>query len=325
MSAPRYLHLDGFPTEAPPNDGRPYFEFDPQGAWRISQGSALSDVETVCVELHSAFKQAIMRGVPYDDLIYRLPPFVSIAGHNSEAPISRVIFEKALVETAAFPELNRFLYLYDCQHLVASIQECAKEIEQLVGEFYFTFNTESFFYPPMKHQDGLRYSSSPVTTKLSAYLSFIFVRMHSLLDYTVKVAIEAEHLRRDFRKYPRLSSLSAQYGDRKRVSFNGEAGTLFESCEFLITVETLRNHIIHDGLLDDMPKAYERIEGGVAVEKFVLLPDMTGGRFDRSVNRNLFFGGEDRINLRLPTLVAEFQSRQVETLTRVVSILGAMA
>lgn len=326
MSGPlRYLNLDGVPTEAPPKDGKLFFAFDPQGVWRISQGNALFNVEAVCVDLHEAFKQAIMKGISYADLVYAMPQFVSDAGHNSEAPLSRVIFEKLLLETAAFPEINRFLYLYDCQHLVASIQECMKEIEQLLGEFYLAFNTENFFYPPMKHEDGLRYSSSPVTTKLFAYLGFIFVRMHSLLDYTVKVAIEAEHLRQDFKKYPRLSSLNAQYGDRKRVSFNGELGTLFEACDFLNMVETLRNHIIHDGLLDDMPKAYEKIQGGVAVEKFLLFPDMTSGRFDRFVNRNLFFGAEDRINLRLPALVSEFQSRQVSTLKKVMSILGPLA
>lgn len=85
----------------------------------------------------------------------------------------------------------------------------------------------------------------------------------------------------------------------------------------MTSVETLRNHLIHDGLLDDMPKAYEHIKDGVAVEKFVLFPDMTNGRFDRFVNRNLFFGREDKINLRLPGLLAEFQARQVATLERI--------
>ena len=74
--------------------------------------------------------------------------------------------------------------------------------------------------------------------------------MHSLLDYTVKMAFEAEHLRQDFSRYPKLSCGSLQYGDRKRVSFNGKAGTVFEPCEFMTMIETLRNHVIHDGLLD---------------------------------------------------------------------------
>ncbi|TBY27431.1 hypothetical protein [Rhizobium leguminosarum] len=316
------LNLDGVPSEAPRRDGRPYLLFDPQGAWRLSRGSRLYDIEDRCVRLHDAFKQAIMTGVDYSTLVYALPSFVSIAGHNSEAPVTRDLFERFLVGSASFPEINRFLYLADCQHLVSSIQECTKEVEQMLGEFYLTLNTESFFYPAMKQDDGVRYSSSPVTTKLFAFLGFIFVRMHSLLDYTVKVAVEAENLQTDFARYPKLSGSNLQYGDRKRVKFNGEPGTFFETCEFMTSVETLRNRIIHDGLLDDMPKAYEEIRDGKAVERYVLFPDMTEGRFDRFKNRGLFFGREDKINLRLPELLTEFQSRQIRTLEFVLQSLG---
>lgn len=70
-----------------------------------------------------------------------------------------------------------------------------------------------------------------------------------------------------------------------------------------------------------MPKAYEVIKDGVAIEKFVLMPDMTNGRFDRSKNRNLFYGGEDRINRRLPDLIREFMNREVATLQLVRQVL----
>jgi len=205
--------------------------------------------------------------------------------------------------------------------LILSIQECTKEVDQILGEFYLTFNTEGFFYPPMKHEDGIRYSSSPVTTKLFAFLGFLFIRLHSLLDYTVKVSFEAENLRQDFSGYPKLSSKNLQYGDRKKVKFNEQTGTLFEVSDFMTTVETLRNHLIHDGLLDEMPKAYENIKDGIAVEKFILFPDMTEGRFDSFVNRKLFFGKGDKINLRLPDFLGAFQSRQVETLSHVLTYL----
>ena len=205
--------------------------------------------------------------------------------------------------------------------LILSIQECTKEVDQILGEFYLTFNTEGFFYPPMKHEDGIRYSSSPVTTKLFAFLGFLFIRLHSLLDYTVKVSFEAENLRQDFSRYPKLSSKNLQYGDRKKVKFNEQTGTLFEVSDFMTTVETLRNHLIHDGLLDEMPKAYENIKDGIAVEKFILFPDMTEGRFDSFVNRKLFFGKGDKINLRLPDFLGAFQSRQVETLSHVLTYL----
>jgi hypothetical protein len=72
---------------------------------------------------------------------------------------------------------------------------------------------------------------------------------------------------------------------------------------------------IHDGLLDDMPKAYKVVADGRAVEKFVLLPDRgPEGRLERFKNRNLFYSREDKINLRLPALLNAFQARQVVTL-----------
>ena len=314
MRAPIYLYLDGIPANAPGRGGEPSFAFDPQGVWRFSSDDGLYAVETAAVELHRMFAKAIFKGHPYNKLLPLVPPFIATLGHNSEAAGSKSDFADMLSLANRIPELHRFLYLYDCQRLVSAIQECAKEVIQIQGEFYRTFNLEPFFYPPMKHEDGLRYSTSPVVTKLFAFLSFMFIRMHSLLDYSVKVAMEAEKLQTNFTTYPKMSSANAQYGDRKRLDLNKKAGTVFEDCTFLFTIETLRNHIIHNGLLDDMPKAYEEIKGGITAEKYILMPDMTDGHFDKFRNRNLFYGREDKINQRLPYLVTEFLARQEETL-----------
>jgi hypothetical protein len=118
-----------------------------------------------------------------------------------------------------------------------------------------------------------------------------------------------------------MSALNAQFGDRKRVSFNGATGTLFERCEHIDTVETLRNHLIHDGLLEEHPRLFERVEKGQVVERFILFPDMTAGRFDRYVNRGLFYGREDKINERLPDFILEFQTRLEATLALIVEAL----
>lgn len=314
MTVPIYLYLDGIPADAPGRAGEPSFAFDTQGLWRFSSDDGWYAVEAAAVELHRMFARAIFKELPYSELLPLVPPFIATLGHNSEAAGSKSDFEEVLGLASRIPELHRFLFLYDCQRLVSAIQECAKEIIQIQGEFYRTFNLESFFYPPMKQEDGLRYSTSPVVTKLFAFLSFLFIRMHSLLDYTVKVAMEAEKLPTNFTNYPKMSSLNAQYGDRKRLGLNKKAGTLFEDCTFLVTIEALRNHIIHNGLLDDMPKAYEEIKDGVAADKYILMPDMTDGHFDKFRNRNLFYEREDKINRRLPFLVTEFLRRQEVTL-----------
>jgi hypothetical protein len=163
--------------------------------------------------------------------------------------------------------------------------------------------------------------TSPVVTSLTATLNVIYIRLHSLLDYTTKLAHEIEHLRADFSGYPKLSSSHIQFGDRRRVGWGEPAGTLFESGEPITEIELVRNLVIHDGLLDDMPKAYKVVRDGRAVEKFVLMPDRAGGRLDRYKNRALFYSREDKINLRLPTLVADFQAKQLATLRRALARL----
>lgn len=309
-----YLNLNGIPSEQPRQDETPFLWFDVQGVWRLSHGDLSYEVENVCIQLHEALRRAIMQDAPYNDLLPVLPQFANLSGLNSESTLSKVDFEKFVRLSADFPEINRFLFLYDAQKLVSAIQECTKELIQVIGEFYRTLNTEPLFYPPIRQDDGIRYNTSPTVTKIFALLTFVFVRMHSLLDYTVKLALEAEGLPKDFSKYPKMRSSNEQFGSRKKVSLNKLPGSLFEDCEFITWIETLRNHLIHDGLLDDMPKAYEQIENGAAVEKFLLFPDMTGGRFDRYGNRSLFFSREDKINLRLPEILKEFQERLKVTL-----------
>lgn len=304
-----YLNLNGIPSAQPRQDDVPFFYFDAQGIWRLSRGDMSYEVEEVCIQLHEALRRAIIQDATYNELLLIVPQYAMLAGLNSESVLSKIDFERLVRVTADFPEINRFLFLYDAQKLISSIQECQKELIQIVGEFYHTLNTEPLFNPAIHKNDGLRYNTSSTVTKLFAFMTFVFVRMHSLLDYTVKLALEAERLPEDFSKYPKMRSLKDQFGSRARISFNKMVGTLFEDCELIALIETLRNHLIHDGLLDDMPKAYERIENGVAIEKFLLFPDMNGGRFDRFGNRNLFFSRNEKINESLPSFLIEFQER----------------
>jgi hypothetical protein len=121
--------------------------------------------------------------------------------------------------------------------------------------------------------------------------------------------------------YPKLSSSNIQFGDRRRIARGDAPGTLFEPGEPVREIELVRNLVIHDGLLDDMPKVYKVVEDKRAIEKFVLIPDRTDGRLDRYRNRTLFYNQEDKINLRLPMLISQFQVKQLATLQRALARL----
>lgn len=317
-AAPIFLTLHGVPQQNRP-EGRPAYCLDPQGAWRPVHGDLLYEIEAECIRLHDGFASALFGGIAaYHALLPAIPPLLYEAGLNSESTLSRGDFEQALVALREMPHLHELLYLYDCRKLVSGIQECTKEVCFLVGEFYRSLNLDQLFHPPLAEPDGVRWITSPVVTNLTATLNVIFIRLHSLLDYTTKLVHEIENLRSDFSTYPKLSSSSIQFGDRRSTGWGEAPGTLFEPGEPIREIELVRNLVIHGGLLDDMPKVYKVVKDGRAVEKFVLVPDRTDGRLDRHKNRALFYSGDDKINLRLPTLISQFQMRQRATLERAV-------
>lgn len=316
-----YLTCYGVPVEGKPPDGKPFFVYDQQGAWRLGNGDLLEAIDDVCARIHEALATRIFGSYDgYYTILREAPDWIHTAGLDSESSMSKQDFEKI---TRAHPseELHKLLYLHDCRKLVYGIQETIKEVVYLQGEFFRGLNLDDLFHPPSIIPDGLRHSSSPVTSKLIAFVNVIYVRLHSLLDYTVKLAYEVEHLKTSFAEYPRLSSRHKLYGDRRHVSWNMKAGTLFEPCELAVEIETFRNLVIHDGLLDHYPKVYEDRKDGVVVERFLLLPDRVGGRLSTSTNRNLFYNGEDKINLRLPALLAEFQERILASVNEILSVL----
>ena len=315
-----YANLNGIPTQTS-STCQICFRRAADGAWRSSELDLAVAVEDTCVSLHDELARAIFGDLQkyYKDL-YFFPSYLAEAGLNSECPLSVDEFEHIIGTDKGTPDLHNALYLYDCRKLVSGIQECAKEVWFLQGEFYRALNFEELFYPPATER-WQRFVASPVTAYITATLNFIFIRIHSLLDYTAKLFYEIEHLRTDFTVYPRLACANIQFGDRKRLGANGSPGSLFEDCHLVCEIETIRNLIIHDGLLDDMPKIYKVVEGGKVTEKFILFPDMVSGRLTKFKNRSLFFSRENKINLRLPSLVSAFRERQVLTLDRA---LGAL-
>lgn len=319
---PTYLTLHGVPLSDVPRNGVVYFSFDPQGVWRASTGDLSHEIENACVRMHDALAAQIFDGIgKYHAILSTVPEWVVTAGLNSEAPISRDFFEK-LVRANNNPTINKLLYLYDCRRLVSGIQEALIEVVQLQGEFYKTLNLEELFYPPGVSPDGIRHIGSPVTAKLIALINVIYIRLHSLLDYATKLVFEAEHLRTDFSRYPRLASKNKLFGDRRRISLNNKIGTLFEPCDLITETEALRNLIIHDGFFDEQPKVYEVRANGVVQERFILLPDRENGRLTSYGSRNLFYGNEDKINMRLPSFIAEFQKRLLLTVKETLRILS---
>lgn len=322
-----YLRKNGIPSETPPDGDEVWFSLDGMGTWIPNKGNYLYEIENACLSLHDGLATQIFGSLmTYYSIVTSNPEVVSIlvhAGLNSELAISRLDFEKILTaKLSDHSSVNKLLYLYDCRRLVSSIQECSKEVVQIQGEFYKTLNLEPLFYPDIKESDGLRYITSATTTKLHLLLSFVYIRMNSMLDYTTKLVFEVDNLSSNFDNYPKLKSQKVMYGDKSKISINNMVDTIFEPSPLIVEIELFRNLIIHDGLLDDMPKAYKVVLEGKDVEKFVLMPDRSEtGYLEKYKNRNRFFSKEDKINLRLTELISDFQITMVSTLNHINQVL----
>lgn len=311
-----FLNVNGVPSERPPEDVEASFWHVPMQGWCMVRDDLAHDVEDVCLGIHSELPRAVFgdRGI-HDRLLPVMPQLVCLAGMNSESQMSCKVFELVLAKMSEVPYLNHFLYLNDVARLVSAIQLCDVEIGRLLGEFYRNLNLENHWPPPgVPLEDGVRWTSSATVTTLIGTMNFIFIRMHSLLDYMTKLFHEIFHLKSDFSTYPRLASSGVIFGDRKKLPVNGTPGTLFEPCGLVDEIELVRNMVIHDGFLDDVPKLYIVGHDGKVVEKFLLMPDRVDGYLPKYKNRSLWYSGEDKINLRLPTLVLEFRSRLIATL-----------
>lgn len=310
-----FLQLNGIPSEAAPVDESIYFYSDFQGAWLPSNGDLSSEIESHCVRLHDALAAKLFGDIrAYYDILPLVPEIFWSTGLGSESLLSRLDFERILRCVYSDPTSNKLLYLYDCRKLVSGIQECSKELIHIQGEFYKSLNLDQLFFPEIKEEDGVRFVTSPTTTKLFALLSFIFVRMNSMLDYITKLTFEIENLCQDFSEYPKLKSSKVIFG-KASLNIYAEPGTIYEKNKVIQEVELIRNLVIHNGFIDDMPKVYKVVKDGCTIDKFILFPDKNdAGFFEKYKNRTLFYSGEDKINLRLPDLLNEFQSRVIQTL-----------
>jgi hypothetical protein len=240
-------------------------------------------------------------------------------GLNAESTLSKSDFDKILGKITDADDkkfLHKYLYTIDVFSLISNIQELSKELIYLSGDFYYILNFESEFSGlPNSNKQNFRTTKSPVANKLIGLMALIYIRLHSLLDYYTKLAYEIEKIKTSFEKYPKLASNNKLYSDKKKLKINESIGTLFEKDAFINAIESYRNELIHNSLLDDTPRIYEKYENYELVERYILLPDTDkNGRIEGYVNRKFFYSQEVKFNLILPDILRTFQARQLKTL-----------
>lgn len=320
-----YLGLNGIPLKHKPKDNIEYLFYNALGNWEFSKGDMSLELDSSYAHIYTGV-QKLLWGSSESFLSFHMsinPYWEKLlveSGRNPESNVSTVEFNKILNTIDAHEDrqlIFKFLYTFDVYSLIGNIQELTKEIKFFAGEFYRIINLEpSFIGLPDREKVGTRHSMSPVTTKLSGVLGLIFIRFHSLLDFHTKLTYEIIKIKNDFSIYPKLACSKILYGHTNYLALeNSETeNTLFYRDKLINQIESYRNELIHNSLLDDAPRLYERYENFEVVERYMLMPDVDeNGHLKRFVNRNFFYSEENKFNLLLPEMLRTFQQRQLNT------------
>ncbi|WP_369925592.1 hypothetical protein [Leisingera sp. XS_AS12] len=307
-------NLDGKPSRrVRDEESRAYFK-DIQGYWRRTDTNIDVDFDNLCAATHGHIRRSIISDIEFEIFHEKIPDWVHMAGIEPESRVTKTQFEKLIAGSTSDIILHKFLYLQDVQGLLTNIQRTSAQISQVVGEFYGILNDCSPYLYSRDEKVGLRSTVGAETSLLHAHLETIFVRMRSLLDYAVKVWLEAERREVDYSKIVKLKGKSKQYGDKGSLAMNERAGTLFVKDELIWTICSIRDRIVHDGHLDISARLYEIFKRHRLVERFVLIPDMAEGRFEVFKNRSNFYGRDRKINYDLPIIYDDFFRRMLNTI-----------
>lgn len=318
-----FLGINGIPLNQRPKNGSVHLSYNATGFWVLSNQTTQYNLEINFLKLYNLIAKKIWGdGWKFDQaeasINSNLADVFRDTGLNPESNLSKDDFNKMLGRITDKDDkvfFNRYLYTIDCFSLVSNIQEINKEIIYLIGDFYYILNFESESDLPSDKKVGFRTAISPSSSKLNGLMSLIFIRLHSLLDYFAKLAYEIENIQVDFERYPKFSSKNILYRDAKKLKVWNSKGTLFDDDSIIKEIESYRNELIHNSLLDDTPRIYEKYKDLKLIERYLLLPDTNDeGRLESYINRRFFYSNERKFNYILPDLLNNFLQRQICTM-----------
>ncbi len=244
-----------------------------------------------------------------------LPIWVQDAGQNSDCCISVDTFNK-WISNSNIPNLYKHLYLVDCQFLVGTIQNLLCAMEDAFIRYYKTIAMSNIEekYKCLTDPNGTIFVLSQNSTRASSMIETYFTKAYSILDIICKICYEIQFMHEDFSTYKKMKSADVLWGIRKKLTINGTFNTLFEKCDFISTIEALRNEIVHNGTWELNPKIFIKFENGQVQERFMLFPDMTHGHLATTKSRKHFFASEVKVNDILPHIHSEFKCRLLKTI-----------
>lgn len=290
------------------------------------------ELDNELVGLYDIFRDIIFPDMDeYYEEIKHLPIWVQEAGQDSNCTLSVKDF-KEYIEINDIPNLYRHLYLVDCQFLVGTVQNLASAMEDMFINYYKTLSSpdaENFFrsYP---YEDGIIMVMSKEARSASTYTETYFTKAYSILDIMCKICYEIENKCTNFESYPKMKSSKVLWGNRKKLKIYETKNTIYENCELIKSIESIRNETVHNGAWELNPKIFIRFDDSCEVERYTLFPYMSQGHLSTVKNRRHFFylnTNDDnsltrqyshiKFNIIFPLIHKEFKLRLLETINKI--------
>lgn len=296
-------------------------ELDIEAANRyIYPGDAINyTLDSELVKLYDVLRDLYFDDVDgYYEEMARLPIWVQEAGQNSDSTIDVDLFCKLInaEESRKIPNMYKHLYLVDCQFLVGTIQNLLSAMEDAFVRYYMTLANmrENEVYKGLTDPNGTICITSEAARCASASLETYFIKAYSILDILCKICYEIQDKQVDFLQYKKIKSADVLWGFRKKLLINEKKNTLFERCDLVSMIESLRNESVHNGTWEFNPKIFVKYRDGKVEERFMLFPDMLQGRLATVKSRRHFFSKGTKVNRVLPCIHTEFKQRLLQTL-----------
>ncbi|MCW3111258.1 MAG: hypothetical protein JWQ09_5764 [Segetibacter sp.] len=308
-----FYNNNGLSSTKPTNDTFWILEWNNQ--FSINSNDITGDLDFALIALSHKLQNKLFGSAQafYNRLMTKTI-WLSYAGIDAEIKISKVEFEK-LVNNNKTDETNKFLYYYDVNNIIGSLQNLVQESKYLFCEFYKILNTNSFMLQSKPFEnDSLMFASGQLVTNIFSAINHLFINLASQLDFITKICVEFENYPNNFSIYPKLKCKDILYGHANRIKGFTFENTVFEKSDKIQLILSLRNDIIHNSSFENIPKVYQQFKDGEMVEKYILIPDSTNGNFDTFKNRNRFFNNDIKLNEILPVLIFEFWNKLMATI-----------
>lgn len=256
----------------------------------------------------------------YEKESFAVPREIALGGLTSDNCISKTPLQEVVRQfrtdtlcKEVLPDLNKLIYLNDCQYIVSAIQNTLEDLDNCFIDFYICLSEVNSTAIEFS-EDGIHTVMSRVGRKCSFCIENYFAKMNAVLDLFCKLMYEIENPQENFSTISKLRGHEKTYGKAKNLNIWQIPGTLFERDEFIRMILSIRNHVIHNGSLEMNPKVFVVKNKGKIVERYLLVPDIENDHLVQWGNRNQFYSTETKWNDFLPKIHKEFLERTLKTI-----------